>query len=927
MQPTTPMDKATRLVRALLADNPTPSKIQIAEAVSMVIPLVSPADGFTALEKEILIRHLESLFNIWIDTGVSLDDSSDHIEWLSIKKSQLEWNFWERYNRYLEDIVQLPPAAVRRLDESVDMVLKRLEDPSRSGAWDRRGLVVGQVQSGKTSNYTGLICKAADAGYRLIVVLAGLHDSLRAQTQGRLDEGFLGFDTQQKMVFDQSNTRIGVGKLPGPFHIAHSLTSSAQKGDFNLKVAKNAGVVVGGKDPVLLVVKKNASILNNLTRWATLIQQQHNPISGKKLVSGVPLLIIDDEADNASINTKAIPLDEFGNLSDEYNPTKINGLIRKLLQSFEQSAYVGYTATPFANIFIDNATENSVFGKDLFPRSFIINLPAPSNYIGPVQLFGLEGDPEFNEGLPIIREIDDQSDWVPDGHKKDLVPGLLPQSLKKAVYSFILACAARSARGQQKVHNSMLIHVTRFTAVQSEIEEQVKDLLSSIKKHLRYGSGNGSLQVLNEFQNLWTTDFNLKTHAFDKYKLAPLTWADVSPFLSPAAEKIEVRKINGTVKDALEYNEHPEGFSCIAIGGDKLSRGLTLEGLTVSYYLRASKMYDTLMQMGRWFGYRDGYVDLCRLYTTAELVDWYKYITLASEELRQEFDYMASTGATPADFGLRVRTHPANLLVTAANKMKSGTPVQISFSDTISETIIFDTNPAQINNNFNLTDNFLVSLGKPLPPESGGIALKWRSSDTDAVLTFIEAFSTHPGARKVQTAVLASYIQSRIQDNELVEWVIGLAQGSGSECIIGGHKIKTVIRSKYPPKESTDNTAYRIRRLVSPADETIDLSPSEKIEALEKTIKMWEANPGRSTRTEPPVVPSGPGIRNTRPATRGLILLYPLVPKKDNPVHSGNPFIGLAISFPKSNTAKTVTYIVNNIYWEQEYGEQEYAFE
>jgi len=801
------------------------------------------------------------------------------------------------------------------------MVLKRLENPFRSGAWDRRGLVVGQVQSGKTSNYTGLICKAADAGYRLIVVLAGLHDSLRAQTQGRLDEGFLGFDTQQKMVFDQSNTRTGVGKLPGPFHIAHSLTSSAQKGDFNLRVAKNAGIVVGGKDPVLLVVKKNASILGNLIKWATLIQQQSHSASGKKLVSGVPLLIIDDEADSASINTNSIPLDESGNPSDEYNPTKINGLIRKLLQSFEQSAYVGYTATPFANIFIDNSTENPVFGKDLFPRSFIINLPAPSNYIGPVQLFGLQGDPELSKGLPIIREINDQSNWVPDGHKKDLVPGTIPPSLKKAIYSFILACAARSARGQSKVHNSMLIHVTRFTAVQSEIEEQVKEVLASIKKHLRYGSGNGSIQIFEEFQQLWESDFNNNSAAFDNYKLVPVAWTDISPLLSPSSEKIEVRKINGTVRDALEYNEHPEGFSCIAIGGDKLSRGLTLEGLTVSYYLRASKMYDTLMQMGRWFGYRDGYVDLCRLYTTSELVDWYKYITIASEELRQEFDYMASTGSTPEAFGLKVLNHPSNLMVTAANKMKTGTPVQISFSGDICETIIFDSTPAKIDKNFLLTDGFISSLGKPLSTRTGN-PLKWITRDTDALLDFLQTFSTHTGARKVQTVLLAEFILKRIKDNELVEWVIGLARGNGPEWVIGGNKTSIVTRSKYP-EETTDTSALRIRRLVSPTDEAIDLSQYEKDAALDLTVEMWKVDHGRSKRTEPPTSPSGLAIRKVRPSTRGLLLLYPLVPKDDP--NTEKPYIGLAISFPKSDNPETVTYTVNNTYWQQEFAEPEYG--
>ena len=262
-------------------------------------------------------------------------------------------------------------------------------------------MVVGQVQSGKTANYIGLICKAADAGYRLFIVLAGSHNSLRSQTQLRVDLGFLGFDTQQRRLFDQNNTRIGVGTLAYPMKVAHSLTTSLENGDFNLKVARQANVMVGGRDPVVLVVKKNASVLRNLINWATVIRQETDPISGKSIVRDVPLLIIDDEADNASINTRNI-IDESGQLDPDQDPTRINALIRTLLQSFEKSAYVGYTATPFANIFIPEAFESTRFGEELFPRSFIIHVPTPSNYISPSRVFGtmLEGE---EPSLPIIR--------------------------------------------------------------------------------------------------------------------------------------------------------------------------------------------------------------------------------------------------------------------------------------------------------------------------------------------------------------------------------------------------------------------------------------------------------------------------------------------------------------------------------------------
>ena len=171
--------------------------------------------------------------------------------------------------------------------------------------------------------------------------------------------------------------------------------------------------------------------------------------------------------------------------------------------------------------------------------------------------------------------------------------------------------------------------------------------------------------------------------------------------------------INGSAKDALEYEEHKAtGLNVIAVGGDKLSRGLTLEGLTVSYFLRASRMYDTLMQMGRWFGYRDCYLDVCRLYTTTELIDWFAHIAAAGEELQLEFQHMVNVGGTPKDYGLKVRSHPL-LLVTSSVKMRHGTELKIAFSGNVSETIIFDRNVNWLGRNFVATEGWLSSLGSP----------------------------------------------------------------------------------------------------------------------------------------------------------------------------------------------------------------------
>src|SRR5581483_8475375 len=299
------------------------------------------------VDEDRIAKKIETLCNVYVPTMSSLDDIRGHQEWLSSRRAEIHWRFWKRYEQFLENDSDMPPQVIRQLDNVTDQILSRLEDPLRPSSWDRRGMVVGQVQSGKTSNYTALICKAADAGYKLIIVLAGMHNSLRSQTQHRLDEGFLGVDTQRRKLFDSNDIRFGVGLLQGvEFYRVHSLTSSAESGDFSRKVSKQAHFMIGGTEPVLLVVKKNVSVLENLLTWQ--LGDQGNT---QGQVRDVPLLLIDDEADNASVNTNPI-FDENGKPDPELDPSRINGLIRKLLKRFEQSAYIGYTATPFANIFI-----------------------------------------------------------------------------------------------------------------------------------------------------------------------------------------------------------------------------------------------------------------------------------------------------------------------------------------------------------------------------------------------------------------------------------------------------------------------------------------------------------------------------------------------------------------------------------------------
>jgi hypothetical protein len=925
-------DRALRLARNLLEGEQTPTRQIIQENVRIAVDSIrtSQPGRVVEVDEEKLARKLESIFNTsMMGLGTVLENKEGHIPWLADRNSEINWDFWNRYIHYLEEEKGWAPATTKGLDQLTDSILERLEYPLRSGDWDRRGMVVGQVQSGKTANYTGLICKAVDAGYKLIIVLAGIQNSLRSQTQIRLDEGFLGRDSQVNRAFDRGqNSLMGAGKIPTDekLLIAHSATSSAEKGDFNQRVANQNGTIPGGADPVLLVVKKNKSVLTNLLKWALNVRGIVNEESGKRIVRRVPLLVIDDEADNASINTNPPLFDENGKVQEEYDVSAINGLIRKLLYSFEKSAYVGYTATPFANIFIypDPDKKNPEFGDDLFPRSFIINLPAPSNYIGPVQIFGLDTDPaiglEASESLPIIRPVNDQREWMPDKHKKDHVPGELPESLKEAIRAFILCCAARIVRGQENEHNSMLVHVARFTAVQSEVAKQVKDELTSLQKRLRSGDGKATGKLEEEFEQLWKDDFVPTTSSILSSiadpQLTPVSWEEIRPLLHHAASKIQVKKINGTAKDVLDYWEHKNGLSVIAIGGDKLSRGLTLEGLSVSYYLRASKMYDTLMQMGRWFGYRPGYIDLCRLYTTDELIEWYEHITVASEELRQEFDYMADAGETPDEFGLKVRTHPQDLVITGANKMKTGTVMRLSYTRTLSETTILHKDENINLKNLEVTEELLRSLGSYTRQEKHNYI--WEQVPPEKVIDFLSGYQSHDNCRLANTSLLVKYIKAQLP-HELISWTVVLVSSNRAKNKrnIAGNDVGLTIREDASSESSEE---YRVpnSRLLSPTDEWLDLPEATRQEILAITRSQREkaGKPPRRSNT-----PDGKVLRSKRSPKNGLLLLYPLDPEKIKNINFEIPTIGFVVSFPDSKKAQMVEYKVNNVYWQEEFGQ------
>ena len=912
--------KAYRVALEIIGHKAVASDIEINNAINDVKTIYKDIDE-NALKDELLAK-----YSTKVDSHQILEGKDRRKPWLkqfrADKKSN--WNFWNRYKDYLSKDKNFSGAAISQIDSITDDVVDHLFNPQiKNIEIDKKGLVVGQVQSGKTANYTGLICKAADAGFGIIVVLAGIHNNLRSQTQNRLDEGFLGFDTQFSRKADAGKFyKIGVGKYT-EYHgaVANSITTSAEKGDFTKKSADSLGINFETPTPILLVVKKNVSVLKRIVAWL-------QSVSPDKRIDSKAILMVDDEADNASINT---------NKKDE-DPTKINDNIRRILNKFTRSAYVGYTATPFANIFIPLKAD------DLFPRDFIINIPAPSNYIGPEKVFGTsavlkEGNDDI---LPIVNTIDDFEHFVPEGHKKDTEkPSFddIPESLKTAIKCFIVTCAIRIARGQEKKHNSMLIHITRFQVWQNTIKDLIDELFNFYKQEIEADN----LVIMEEFRcifeedsgtyksyctvtdeilhsSLKNIDRNIKTH----------TWNEIQPLLFKAVQKIEVMSINGSSADALKYYDNEEnGISVIAVGGDKLSRGLTLEGLSVSYFLRASKMYDTLMQMGRWFGYRPGYVDLCRLFTSAELNDWFRHITQASEELREEFNYLYESGGTPDNYALKVRTHPGCLQITSLSKRRYTKDVQVSWSGRLVETYQLQKDKSVCKSNLYAADDFISKLGIAERPAGHAECFLWRSVSSDDVCDFLRKFKVGKNLVKVNLDLICEYIQALNKENELTNWSVALmsrasCQNGAEYTFSNGMTVNSFLRNR--AKETTaDSYCIRKNHIVgNQQDEFIDLDSKTINDAFKYTTKV------KSEKKEDWKYdfPSPEIVRNRfRRATNPLLMLYPLDAHGADEAysHSDDPIIGLVMAFPASTQDDlAISYTVNQI---AEYAADEENFE
>ncbi|PEM16138.1 endonuclease [Bacillus toyonensis] len=843
-------------------------------------------------EFEQVIKKLKAALMITMDVGVFISDqNSDHQSWLPSRRADIEFYYWNRYKRFLEESKGWNTRVTSNLDTVSSEIVDLLGDPKSETYWQRRGLVLGDVQSGKTANYTAICNKAADTGYKVIIVLAGMMENLRMQTQERLDKEFAGRLSKDLFKLKKNkevrNVFDGVGRIDKTKRIS-AFTSVLF--DFNSTILNSNDLTLKNiKEPALFVVKKNKSVLKNLESWLT----ANNADSNGKI--DLPLLLIDDEADNASVNTK----------KEDQDPTAINAAIRSILNRFYRASYVGITATPFANIFINPETASEMVGDDLFPRDFIYVLSPPSNYIGADGIFG--DFPKYDKCLVQIDE-EEITNFFPFKHKKDLEVDVLPSSLYEALGYFLLVNAIRDLRGDLTDHRSMLINVSRFTDVQVKIKELVIIWLSQVQSDVRNYSS------LSEKRAMEINSIRFLKQLWDKYELedkAGVPWLVMQQqYLHKAIAPIEARAVNQkTGAASLDYYTHREkGFRVIAIGGISLSRGLTLEGLAVSYFYRNSQMYDTLLQMGRWFGYRPNYDDLFKVWMAEDAIDWYGFITEAANELKNEISKMNKLNLTPKDFGLKVRQDPNSLIVTARNKMRTATPVSrpIQVTGKLLETPRLKSRKEVLDANersFKLFVASLDSVGRRREIKESG--LMWEGINKDLIVELLRSFDTHPWHLAFQSMALAEYIEN---NSTLNEWDVYLPGGSGTSYNLeGANGIIPINRQKRKITESDgmikiSGTKVRVG---SGGISKIGLT-RKQIESIEKAFRL--ANP-----TKRSVPDSAYLIKDRKP----LLMLHVIEKKTEDDTNSNQripeTLFALGIGLPGDGEVRTVDYVVNQV--------------
>lgn len=878
-----------------------------AEIDKLVDSLSIMANGQGIKQEDIdsIKNKLKSEMSITLKLGDCIEGDHKYKKWFVSKKADLDMDYWNRYKKYLQKDKHFSVNVINGIDDVLDKLTDLLGDPTLENSFSRRGLVVGDVQSGKTSNYIGLMCKAADAGYNVIVLLTGTIERLRQQTQLRVDEGFTGRESAIEIKGIRESSVIGAGKYTDPCcgRKIRPVVLTSTESDFNAAIAKSVNLSFDSlKDPILVVVKKHVSPLKHLNNWI----RAHNQHGNDKIDKS--LLLIDDESDNASVNT---------NKEDE-DPTAINAEMRDLLNKFKKSSYVGFTATPFANIFIQPETDDDMFKEDLFPKDYIYSLDAPSNYIGARDIFNEDG--EYKNILVEIDEIEIEN-CIPKRHKSDFTITNIPTDLKDAIYVFLLANVIRDLRGDKNTHRSMLVNVSRFTDVQNQLYDIVNSLVKNIQDSVRLNS------KLREKEAIKDRHIAYLKYTFEKfYSDTEFNWEQIQNSLHKSIAPVLVAVVNKDHKGELDYENNPNGMRVIAIGGLSLSRGLTLEGLIVSYFYRNSRMYDTLMQMGRWFGYRKGYEDLCRIWMTEESISWYEHISMATDELREEIKRYQDTGLTPKDFGLRVRSDINSLIVTARNKMRSSSTLEtsISLSGDFVETPQLYADKENNEYNVKQVNIFISKL-----VEKNYILYEMKKSrgfynvSSENIIEFLESCRM-PVSGLYDVNVLKDFIQN-YPNSDLDYWDVAFVSGGADNKFKVNNEDISMVERSFTLRNNNKiiQMGGKRNRLGGTSDTTYGLT-EEQIKEVKQAVKQSRG------------INSNPNQRDYLNYTerRPLLLIYPLVLKdygaqdkaKGEEIKKNlenTPIIGISINIPKldSEISKKARYQVNKTYLDKLYEE------
>ncbi len=761
--------------------------------------------------------------------------------------------YFGAFQRFLIDERHWPKSTIDTLaDTSLDLV-RRFPKPDAVQYFQGRGLVVGHIQSGKTANMAALIARAADEGYKLFIVLGGFWKDLRAQTQRRLDQEVVGgSDNDADGPYVQHDSEI-------PRWVR--LTRSGLEGDF--RPGPND---LNPQTPKLAVIKKNKRI-ETLVNWL-----KKSPVS----LGELPAIVIDDEADQGSIDTNYGRYDDDG---EQIDPSATNRRIRELLGILPKCVYVGFTATPFANVLIDASTE-----EDLYPRDFIATLPEPPGYFGPRKLFGLGLDPSDLSPVPaqrppldLIRHINEED--LDEIDKVINEGGSCPRILSDALLSFVLASCARLARGhnRDRDHSSMLVHTSHRTEPHRIFADTINQELQLIKNAA--ARPKSFPELMARAREIWNSDFRRVTAEQDDPELQEYDFETVWKFAKTLTESIEVKVLNSTSDDELDYTGHAKRY--VVVGGNRLSRGLTLEGLCVSLFTRDTNQYDTLLQMGRWFGYRPQYHDLTRIYVESQLAERFAELARVEEEMRADLSKYSQQPDPPTPLQLKpvIRSHPT-MMVTSRMKMGAGRPLYISFQNTLQQTVAFPMeNKSLLQNNLEAAKTFISGLPDNLQSASDEGTHIWTDVPSEKILEFLQAYEFSREARDVNRQNLVSYISRQNNRGELVLWDVVIPRGNPKlEPFKWTKNILTRKITRVPM------TSKSIRVLSSPAD-----------------IRNWQQV----------------AYRDLKDPKRGCLMLYLIDRKSDlgsdvkffPNTSDAEDILGLVLAFPESKSNETIEYV------------------